>query len=84
MIGTMDVAPIVVILSMMGILLILGLFMDWVGIALLTMPDLRAHRRQTGVRSGVVRHPVRDEHAGLLHLAAVRARRVLPEGRGAA
>lgn len=34
----MDVAPIVVILMMMFILLVLGLFMDWIGIALLTMP----------------------------------------------
>jgi len=34
----LDVAPIVVIMIMMGILLVLGLFMDWIGIALLTMP----------------------------------------------
>ncbi|MGP1395224.1 MAG: TRAP transporter large permease [Inquilinaceae bacterium] len=34
----MDVAPIVIILVMMAILLVLGLFMDWIGIALLTMP----------------------------------------------
>jgi len=34
----LDVAPIVIILIMMSILLILGLFMDWIGIALLTMP----------------------------------------------
>jgi tripartite ATP-independent transporter DctM subunit len=34
----LDVAPIVVILIMMAILLVLGLFMDWIGIALLTMP----------------------------------------------
>lgn len=34
----LDVAPIVIILIMMAILLILGLFMDWIGIALLTMP----------------------------------------------
>lgn len=30
--------PWVIILTMMGILLILGMFLDWVGIALLTMP----------------------------------------------
>ena len=30
--------PIVVILIMMGILIVLGLFMDWIGILLLTMP----------------------------------------------
>ncbi|MDH5355606.1 MAG: TRAP transporter large permease subunit [Gammaproteobacteria bacterium] len=34
----LDVAPIVVILVMMLILLVLGLFMDWIGIALLAMP----------------------------------------------
>ena len=28
----------VIILMMMGILIVLGLFMDWIGIALLTMP----------------------------------------------
>jgi tripartite ATP-independent transporter DctM subunit len=31
-------SPIMVVLMMMGILIILGLFMDWIGIALLTMP----------------------------------------------
>ena len=30
--------PIVIVLIMMGILIVLGLFMDWVGILLLTMP----------------------------------------------
>ena len=30
--------PIVIILIMMGILIVLGLFMDWIGILLLTMP----------------------------------------------
>ena len=34
----MDAAPIVVILVMMAILLVLGLFLDWIGIALLTLP----------------------------------------------
>lgn len=34
----LDVAPIVIILIMMVVLLVLGLFMDWIGIALLTMP----------------------------------------------
>ena len=34
----LDVAPVVVILMMMGILLLLGTIMDWVGICLLTMP----------------------------------------------
>ncbi len=31
-------SPIVIVLIMMGILVVLGLFMDWIGIALLTMP----------------------------------------------
>lgn len=34
----LDVAPIVIILVMMLIMLVLGLFMDWIGIALLAMP----------------------------------------------
>ena len=34
----LDVAPVVIILIMMGILLVLGCIMDWVGICLLTMP----------------------------------------------
>ncbi|WP_367279107.1 TRAP transporter large permease subunit [uncultured Roseibium sp.] len=31
-------SPMVIVLIMMGILIVLGLFMDWIGIALLTMP----------------------------------------------
>jgi tripartite ATP-independent transporter DctM subunit len=34
----LDVAPIFIILVMMGILIVLGLFLDWIGIALLTLP----------------------------------------------
>ncbi|MSQ59966.1 MAG: TRAP transporter large permease subunit [Betaproteobacteria bacterium] len=34
----LDVAPVVIVLIMMGILLFLGCIMDWVGICLLTMP----------------------------------------------
>ena len=34
----LDAAPIMIILLMMGVLLILGLFLDWIGIALLTLP----------------------------------------------
>jgi tripartite ATP-independent transporter DctM subunit len=34
----LDVAPIVIILLMMAILIVLGMFMDWIGIAFLTMP----------------------------------------------
>lgn len=34
----LDVAPIVIILLMMGILLMLGMFLDWIGIVMLTMP----------------------------------------------
>jgi tripartite ATP-independent transporter DctM subunit len=38
MILGLDVSPLLIVLLMMGILLFLGLFMDWIGIALLTMP----------------------------------------------
>lgn len=38
MILGLDVSPLVIILLMMGILIFLGMFMDWIGIALLTMP----------------------------------------------
>ncbi|REC96281.1 TRAP transporter large permease [Kushneria indalinina] len=38
MILGLDVAPIVIILVMMGILLILGMFLDWIGVAMLTLP----------------------------------------------
>ncbi len=34
----LDVAPIVIILLMMAILLMLGMFLDWIGIVMLTMP----------------------------------------------
>ena len=34
----LDAAPIVIILVMMLILLVLGLFLDWIGIAMLTLP----------------------------------------------
>ncbi len=34
----LDVAPVVIILVMMAILILLGLFMDWIGIAMLAMP----------------------------------------------
>jgi len=33
-----DAPPIVTILIMMGILLVLGMFLDWIGVAMLTMP----------------------------------------------
>ncbi len=34
----LDLAPIAVVLVMMAILIVLGLFMDWIGIAMLTLP----------------------------------------------
>lgn len=34
----LDIAPIYIVLTMMAILVVLGLFMDWIGIALLAMP----------------------------------------------
>ncbi|WP_299236812.1 TRAP transporter large permease subunit [uncultured Halomonas sp.] len=38
MILGMEVAPIVIILVMMAIMLVLGLFLDWIGIAMLALP----------------------------------------------
>ena len=38
MILGLDVSPLLIVLLMMGILIFLGMFMDWIGIALLTMP----------------------------------------------
>lgn len=38
MILGLEVSPLLIILFMMGILIFLGMFMDWIGIALLTMP----------------------------------------------
>lgn len=38
MIMGLDVEPIVVILVMMSILLVLGMFLDWIGVAMLTLP----------------------------------------------
>ncbi|MGC3873169.1 TRAP transporter large permease [Halomonas sp. GXIMD04776] len=34
----LEVEPIVIILVMMGILLMLGMFLDWIGVAMLTLP----------------------------------------------
>ncbi|WED24240.1 TRAP transporter large permease subunit [Vibrio sp. JC009] len=34
----LDAPPIVTILIMMGVLLVLGMFLDWIGVAMLTMP----------------------------------------------
>ena len=38
MIMGLDVAPIVIMLVMMLILLVLGMFLDWIGVAMLTLP----------------------------------------------
>jgi len=38
MIMGLDVAPIMIILVMMAILLVLGMFLDWIGVAMLTLP----------------------------------------------
>jgi len=34
----MDVEPIVILLVMMAILLVLGMFLDWIGVAMLALP----------------------------------------------
>jgi len=38
MIMNLEVEPFVIILVMMGILLVLGMFLDWIGVAMLTLP----------------------------------------------
>lgn len=38
MIMGLDVAPVMIILVMMAILLVLGMFLDWIGVAMLTLP----------------------------------------------
>ncbi|WP_289105768.1 TRAP transporter large permease subunit [uncultured Halomonas sp.] len=38
MIMDLDVSPIVIILVMMAILIVLGMFLDWIGVAMLTLP----------------------------------------------
>ena len=80
----LPVGPIGVILIMMLIWIILGCFIDWIGILLLTAPIFVPVASQARLRPGLARRPVLHEHADLLRLAAVRAGRVLPEGRGAA
>ena len=44
----LDVAPVVIILVMMLIFFILGMFMDWIGIVLLTMPVFMPIVKQLG------------------------------------
>ncbi len=44
----LDVAPIFIILTMMLIFIILGMFMDWIGIVLLTMPVFMPIVKQLG------------------------------------
>ena len=84
LISGLPLAPLGIILVMMAILLVLGMFMDWIGILLADHADLRAGRDRARLRSGLVRHPVLHEHAGLLPEPAVRPGGVLPEERGAA
>ncbi|MTI18006.1 TRAP transporter large permease subunit [Rhodobacteraceae bacterium RKSG542] len=38
MILSLDISPLTVILFMMAILIVLGMFLDWIGVAMLTMP----------------------------------------------
>jgi len=44
----LDVAPIMIILAMMLVFFILGMFMDWIGIVLLTMPVFMPIVKQLG------------------------------------
>jgi hypothetical protein len=80
----LPVGPMGVILIMMLIWIILGCFIDWIGILLLTAPIFVPVASHARLRPGLARRPVLHEHADLVRLAAVRSGRVLPQGRGAA
>ena len=73
-----------VIWIMMGILIFLGCFIDWVGIIMLSVPLFGPIIRTAGVRSDLVRRPVRREPADVLPDAALRHVALLPQERGAA
>ena len=80
----LDVAPIVVILVMMLIFLLLGMFMDWIGIVLLTMPVFMPIVKQLGydpIWFGIL---FLGQHAGVFPDASIWPCRVLPKKRGAA
>jgi TRAP-type mannitol/chloroaromatic compound transport system permease large subunit len=68
----LPVGPMGVILIMMLIWIILGCFIDWIGILLPHRADLRAGREQARLRPGLARRAVLHEHADLVRLAAVR------------
>ena len=88
--------PYGMIALMMVILFVLGMFLDWVGILLLTVPiflpilkalNLDGLIGRLGVNPGhsaVVRRHLHGEHANGVFVAAVRLFPVLPQERGAA
>ena len=57
---------------MMGILLVLGCIIDWIGICLLTMPIFVPVVKEPRLRPDLVRRAVLHEHAGLVSEPAVR------------
>ena len=84
LIAGLPLQPIGIILVMMGILLVLGCIIDWIGICLLDHADLRAGGEEPGLRPGLVRRALLHEHAGLVSEPALRSRRLLPQERGPA
>ena len=90
--------PYGILLIMMALLIILGMFLDWVGILLLAVPifapimlSLSVERRVWGLpgvsaaggRAVVVRHRLHGQHADVVLEPTVRLRVVLPEKRSA-
>ena len=80
----LPVGPIGIIILIQIIWIILGCFIDWIGILLLTAPIFVPVVLALGLRPGVDGRAVLHEHADLLHLAAVRSGGVLPQGGHAA
>ena len=89
--------PYGILMLMMVILFVLGMFIDWVGILLLTVPiflpimkslrmgrPVRPARRAHRGRAAVVRRHLHGQHADGVSVAAVRLFAVLSEERGAA
>ncbi len=77
---SLPVGPIGVIILIQIVWIILGMFIDWIGILLAYSADLRARGRDPRLRPGVDGRAVLHEHADLLHLAALRPRRLLSQG----
>ena len=80
---SLPLEPIYIIIMFQIIWIILGCFIDWIGILFLTAPiSCPLPRSSASIR--VARRAFLPQYADLLYLAAVRSRRVLSEGRDAA